>query len=190
MNGAPAIHSRPPDEAETYLARIARLHRELGIPEDYAARRGLPLCEEARELADIGPDLHGRPRQLAPRAARRWQAMRTRAEADSVTLLVVSAFRSVDYQRELIARKLAKNQELADILRIMAAPGYSEHHTGRALDLTAPDCPPLEEDFENTAAFHWLRQNAAAFHFRLSYPRGNPHGIAYEPWHWAYLEDS
>jgi D-alanyl-D-alanine carboxypeptidase len=22
--------------------------------------------------------------------------------------------------------------------------------------------------------------------FRMSYPRGNPHGISYEPWHWRW----
>jgi D-alanyl-D-alanine carboxypeptidase len=32
-------------------------------------------------------------------------------------------------------------------------------------------------------------QHADRFGFRLSYPYGNPHGMAYEPWHWACLHD-
>ena len=28
--------------------------------------------------------------------------------------------------------------------------------------------------------------NAGAHGFRLSYPRDNPHGIVYEPWHWCW----
>ena len=29
---------------------------------------------------------------------------------------------------------------------------------------------------------------AGDFGFALSYPRGNRHGIAYEPWHWCWSE--
>ena len=74
-----------------------------------------------------------------------WQTMQQAAAHDGIALLLVSAFRSVDYQRDLIARKLAKGEQLDSILRVMAAPGYSEHHTGRAVDLTAPGLAPLEE---------------------------------------------
>lgn len=167
---------------------IAAIHRELGIPADYGPSRRLDPCEEARELVSIGPDLLGREQRLMPAAAAAWEKMRGAAERDGVQLQVVSAFRSVDYQRALIARKLDRGQSIADVLKVNAAPGYSEHHTGRALDLTAPDCPPLELGFEQTRAFAWLQKHAARHGFRLSYPRDNPHGIMYEPWHWAFKE--
>ena len=32
----------------------------------------------------------------------------------------------------------------------------------------------------------WLASHAGEFGFSMSYPRGNPHGIVYEPWHWLY----
>ncbi len=172
-----------------YAARVAAIHRELGIPADYAARRGLQLRPEAAELAAIGVDIFGRAQQLAPHAAAPWQAMRAQALQDDIVLLVVSAFRALDYQRDLIARKLASGQRLADILKVNAAPGYSEHHTGCALDLTAAGYAPLETEFDSTAAFAWLKRHAQGFGFRLSYPRDNAHGIAYEPWHWACLPD-
>ena len=165
---------------------LAALHAELGIPADYGARTGLVPCEEANELVSIGPDVMGREQRLSPRTAAAWHGMRAAAERDGVQLLVVSGFRSVDYQRALIQRKLDNGRSIAEILKVNAAPGYSEHHTGRALDLTAPDCPPLEQGFETTRAFAWLMQHAASHGFRLSYPRDNPHGISYEPWHWAH----
>jgi len=31
-----------------------------------------------------------------------------------------------------------------------------------------------------------LQKNARRFGYRLSYPRRNPHRIAYEPWHWCW----
>ena len=166
---------------------LAAILAELGIPADYGARRKLPRCEEASELVSIGTDLLGREQKLAPRAAEAWHRMRDAAERDGITLLVVSGFRSVDYQRTLIQKKLDNGRRIEDILKINAAPGYSEHHTGRALDITAPDCPPLEQGFETTRAFAWLKAHAGGHGFRLSYPRDNPHGITYEPWHWAYL---
>ncbi|HLW75210.1 MAG TPA: M15 family metallopeptidase [Gammaproteobacteria bacterium] len=169
-----------------YLESIAALHAELGIPPDYGERSKLVLCEETTELVSIGADVMGREQRLHPRAAEAWQSMRAAAEQDGIQLLVVSGFRGVDYQRSLIQRKLDRGMKIADVLRINAAPGYSEHHTGRALDLTAPDCPPLEQGFESTSAFAWLMKHAGKHAFRLSYPRNNPHGITYEPWHWAY----
>jgi len=173
--------------ADDYRAAVAATLAELGIPADYGARRRLELCEEAAELVSIGVDILGREQKLAPRAADAWRGMCAAAEQDAIQLLVVSAFRSFDYQRALIRRKLDNGRDIADILKINAAPGYSEHHTGRALDITAPDCPPLELGFETTGAFTWLTRHAAQHGFRLSYPRDNPHGISYEPWHWAYI---
>jgi D-alanyl-D-alanine carboxypeptidase len=76
---------------------------------------------------------------------------------------------------------------LADILQVNAAPGFSEHHSGRAIDIGAPGEPAAEPSFERTPAFNWLMQFAPAHGFRLSYPRNNPHGIAYEPWHWYWI---
>lgn len=173
---------------QDYRRSIAARHAEFGIPADYGASRGLPLCEEALELVSIGSDVLGREQKLTPRAAAAWRAMHTAAARDEVHILVVSAFRSVDYQCALIQRKLDRGLSIAEILKINAAPGYSEHHTGRALDLTAPDCPPLEQGFESTAAFAWLVQHAGEHGFRLSYPRNNPHGINYEPWHWTFQD--
>ena len=46
--------------------------------------------------------------------------------------------------------------------------------------------PAAEESFESTPAFVWLQSRAGDFGFEMSYPRGNPHGIDYEPWHWRF----
>ncbi|MHB8405046.1 MAG: M15 family metallopeptidase [Gammaproteobacteria bacterium] len=180
-----SVESQPPD----YRARIRAMHRELGIPGDYARRFQLPLRIEADVLTSIGADVYGRPQQLVPHAAQRWQAMQLQAQRDNVALLVISAFRSVDSQRAVIARKLAAGKPIEEILRVNAAPGYSEHHSGCALDLTTTGHNSLETGFETTRAFTWLSQQAAGFGFRMSYPRDNRHGIAYEPWHWACMQE-
>lgn len=161
------------------------LHRELGIPADYAVDRRLPFFPEARELMDVGPNLVGRMQRLAPRAAEQWCKMTAAAEGDGLRLLLVSGFRSFDYQAELIRKKLARGELITDILKVNAAPGFSQHHTGLAVDVASPGSRPLTEEFEHSDAFRWLVENAAGFGFSMTYPRDNPWGFIYEPWHWS-----
>ncbi len=163
---------------------LRELHSELGIPESYADR--LPRHAEARELVDAGVNLIGRQVQLGPEAHAAWLEMSRAALADGITLLLISGFRSYEYQARLIRKKLNAGQAIGDILEVNAAPGYSEHHTGRAVDIASPGSRPLTEEFEASPAFAWLTANAGRFGFSLSYPRDNPYGLIYEPWHWAW----
>ena len=172
-----------------YLKRIVALHGSLGISGDYSVSRAIPVQLEAGNLVSIGPDIYQREQRMVPKAAAAWQSMRESASAENVKLQVVSAYRSVDYQEGILRRKLDNGQEMETILQVSAAPGYSEHHTGRAIDITTPGYPALEEEFEQSEAFSWLTKSAGNFGFHLSFPRENPHGVAYEPWHWAWQED-
>ena len=161
------------------------MHSELGIPADYGMDSRPPYYADATELVDVGPNLVGRMQRLTPTAAGQWAAMTTAAEEDGLRLLLVSGFRSFDYQAELIRNKLAAGQLIGDILRVNAAPGFSQHHTGQAVDIATPGSRPLTEDFETTEAFAWLTENAVGFGFSMTYPRDNPDGFVYEPWHWS-----
>ena len=168
---------------------LNRLHERLhalGLDDGYGERSGLPLVAEPMWLAFAGHDRYRRPLWLHPRAARAWTHLREAAMRDGVVLEAISGYRSHDYQLGIFERKLARGLTVDEILTVNAAPGYSEHHSGLALDIGAPDEPPAEESFERTAAFAWLRENAGDYSFVMSYPRDNPHGIVYEPWHWAF----
>ncbi len=164
---------------------LRELHQELGIPDDYGLDGRKPVFEEATDLVDIGPNLVGRMQRLAPTTAHKWGELVAAAAADGVILLIVSGFRDIDYQARLIRKKINAGQVVNDILRVNAAPGFSEHHTGRAVDIATPGSRPLTEEFEDTDAFRWLTQNAARFGFSMTYPRDNRYGFIYEPWHWA-----
>ena len=171
----------------------AKIQRELlqqvfalGVPRDYGKLRKLRPVREPSTLIGIGLDTQGREQRLAPRAARAWQRMCAAAADDGITLQFVSAFRSIEYQLGIFQRKLERGLSIAEILEVNAAPGYSEHHSGRALDITTPGFAALEQEFENSPAFVWLWANAQTYGFHLSFPRGNPHGISYEPWHWCW----
>lgn len=153
---------------------------------DYGARRGMTLQAEARDLVAVASDPEGREIQLSTPAAGAWVRMRDAAAASGVELVAISGFRSVARQSEIIRGKLAAGETMDAVLATMAAPGYSEHHTGRAIDIGCPGIEPLTEGFERSGAFLWLQAHAHEHGFRISYPRGNAHGIAYEPWHWCF----
>lgn len=143
------------------------------------------------QLVTIG-SYQGRSVQLHRRAAQAWGAMTQAAAQAGVILVPISGFRSIADQEYLFfqqARKRAlRPQERA---LVSAPPGYSEHHTGYALDIGDGRDPStdVELSFTRTAAWRWLTQNAARFGFELSFPENNPQGISFEPWHWRYVGD-
>jgi len=162
---------------------------EFGVSVEALRARGLVRCAEAPVLAvaEVGAD--GREHRLTPSAARAWQRLKAAARDAGETLLIVSAFRSIERQAEIVRGKLRAGQPIDTILEVSAFPGFSEHHTGRAVDVSVPGCRPLTTEFEQTAAFRWLAANAEGFGFRLSYPRGNAFGYQYEPWHWCHVDE-
>lgn len=136
--------------------------------------------DEARasDLESIG----GR-HQLTHEAAAALRQLQAAARKDGVNLPVGSAFRSVAYQQGIVNRKRAAGQSDAQIFKVSSAPGYSEHHTGYALDFE-----PINHSFGNTKAYAWLRQNAARYGWEQSFtPEAvrNTH-VAVEEWHWKY----
>ncbi|HLX81071.1 MAG TPA: M15 family metallopeptidase [Burkholderiales bacterium] len=158
----------------------------LGISPQQITARSLVVCPEAQELvvAEIADD--GREHMLIPTAAKGWRQMSAAALSDGVTVKIASAFRSIDRQAEIVRAKLARGLSLDAILCVSAPPGYSEHHSGRAVDVTTGGVAPFECEFGNTVAFQWLSKNASQFGFVLSFPENNPYGYAYEPWHWCF----
>jgi len=165
----------------------SELFAGLGIPIDYGRNPRRPGYAEAQELEDVEPNILGRMQKLTPETARAWRQMKSAALTDGIELLLVSGFRSVRYQVDLIRNKLASGHDIESILKVNAAPGFSEHHTGHAIDIATPGTRPLTEEFESSPAFAWLTQHARRFNFTMPYARNNPYGFAYEPWHWSQL---
>jgi D-alanyl-D-alanine carboxypeptidase len=149
-----------------------------------------PYSEAPR--SDLKPITADGRIQLRTAAADSYLAMEAAARADGVVLAVISGFRSVEDQQSIFFEvKAQRNQDASQRAEVSAPPGYSEHHTGYAVDLGDANVPAthLSPRFENTAAFRWLEEHAARFNFELSFTRANVQGIAYEPWHWRYVGD-
>ena len=177
------------DEASDWEQQVARIHRELGIPANYGVKHRLRTVPEAQKRVSVGLDIFDRDTELSSDAADAWKAMRADARRHDIELQLVSGFRGIHYQAELIRKKLAAGQPIDRILRVTAAPGYSEHHSAEALDLTAPGITPLSQEFSMSRAYEWLKSQARLYGFRESYPNHNRHGIEWEPWHWRYRQN-
>ncbi|MFA5983533.1 MAG: M15 family metallopeptidase [Methylococcaceae bacterium] len=160
--------------------------QKLGIDANTINMRGLPFFNEPEALLEAEVSRNGRIFMLTPAAASAWKAMKQAAETDSVAIYMISGFRSIARQAELVEAKLQQDQAIDTILSVLAPPGCSEHHTGRAVDIGAPGFAGLDVAFEESPAFCWLQANAQQFGYTLSFPRGNPWGYQYEPWHWCF----
>ena len=150
----------------------------------------LPYQEaKAADLVAVTSD--GRIK-LHQSAATRFREMQAAAKADGVDLVILSGFRDVESQNYLFFKvKEQRVQATAKRAEVSAPPGHSEHHTGYALDFGDAGFPAthLETSFEETPVFKWLAKNAPKYSFELSFPRDNPQGISYEPWHWRFVGD-
>ncbi|MBE6768984.1 MAG: D-alanyl-D-alanine carboxypeptidase family protein [Ruminococcaceae bacterium] len=109
----------------------------------------------------------------------------------------VSLFRAYDHQVKLYNNEVAEwkqagySQAEAEqkASTEVARPGTSEHHLGLAADILSDGVYSLEETFENTAAFTWLKEHCAEYGFILRYPKEKEDitGVIYEPWHYRYV---
>jgi D-alanyl-D-alanine carboxypeptidase len=173
----------PPTECPD---RVKAILAALEIPLKSIAARSLVFHPDATDLVVAETGDNGKEHLLVPSAASAWRALKTSALADGIGISIVSAFRSIERQAEIVRTKMEKGLSLEDILCVSAPPGYSEHHSGRAVDVTTDGVRPLEREFEHTNAFRWLSTNAGRFGFVLSFPPNNRYGYAYEPWHWCF----
>ncbi|MEB3355753.1 MAG: M15 family metallopeptidase [Synechococcales bacterium] len=130
--------------------------------------------------------------RLRAAAAEQFQAMQRAAQAANISLTPLSGFRTIEEQKYLFFDVKAQRGQVArQRATVSAPPGYSEHHTGYAIDIgdgSRPDTN-LQTSFEQTAAFQWLEANAAFYSFELSFEGGENSQVSYEPWHWRFVGD-
>ena len=118
---------------------------------------------------------------LLPAAEHAFVAMAAKAEQDDIHLVIDSAYRSAHYQRKVYQRQIKAGKTFAQVARYVAPPGYSEHMLGLAMDFS-----PSDWRFAKTPAYAWLKQHAAQFGFRETYPESRPDHQPWEPSHWRY----
>lgn len=126
---------------------------------------------------------------MTSEAASALEKMFAAAKKDGVTLVGGSGYRSYATQASTYNYWVSVHgKSTADT--ISARPGYSEHQTGLAIDISdASGATYLSQAFENTAEGKWLKDHAYEYGFVLRYLKGKEYitGYAYEPWHYRYI---
>ena len=111
---------------------------------------------------------------------------------DGVVIELDSTYRSVKRQQEIWDEfEAEKGLEYAQ--SYVAVPGYSEHHTGLAVDVCLEKDGVRIDDNDDMIAereiFAKVHAKLADYGFILRFPEGKEEitGYAYEPWHFRYV---
>lgn len=145
------------------------INRDHALPDDY------PL--ELVELEGF---------QVARDCAGDLLAMLQACRAAGYQCDINSAYRDIDFQQMLWDNRynnyIAQGYSTTDAADLTAQyvlpAGYSEHHTGLAVDITG-----------SQEMYSWLEQHAPEYGFILRYPEDKTQwtGVTYEPWHFRYV---
>lgn len=111
---------------------------------------------------------------------------------DGIDIELDSSYRSVKRQQE-IWDEWTKTKGEDYVKKYVAVPGYSEHHTGLAIDVCLKKNGKLivENDdlFKEKKIFAAVHKKLSKYGFILRYPEGREKetGYGYEPWHFRYV---
>lgn len=133
---------------------------------------------------------HGYPNKIRADVYEEFKKMYEEAKKDNVKIFIASPYRSYSDQNVLYTYYVnTDGKKNADTYS--ARPGFSEHHTGLAMDLI-PEYGLDLDTFENSDGFKWMQENAYKFGFILRYPKDKEYitGYIYEPWHYRYVGTS
>lgn len=115
-------------------------------------------------------------------------------ESEGIYIDLDSARRSVAYQQEIMD-SFIKKYGLDYAKNYVATPGYSEHHSGLALDLylkiDGVDVYNNEDLVKYTEIWAKIHAKLADYGFILRFLEGKKDitGYSYEPWHIRYIDD-
>jgi D-alanyl-D-alanine carboxypeptidase len=105
------------------------------------------------------------------------------------TLCINSGYRSFASQKAIHATKVAVLGKTAGE-KLAARPGYSEHQTGLAIDISTTALGCRIGPFGASKASGWIAKNAWQYGFIVRYPsnaKTKITGYVWEPWHLRYV---
>ena len=100
-------------------------------------------------------------------------------------IIITQGLRSFEEQQAMLELKIS---QLGPDQTIAQKPGYSEHHTGYAFDISTY-VNSVMGTFTGEGEYKWVHDNAHKYGFILRYPSGKEDitGISYESWHFRYV---
>ena len=117
-------------------------------------------------------------------------AFASAASNEGLPVYLSSGYRSYSEQAANLQRKLDEGYSYDSAIKIVAAPGSSEHQTGLCCDITdVYHALKTPSELEQTETFKWMRDHCQEYGFIVRYPDGKQDitSVIYEPWHFRYV---
>ena len=164
-----------------YLALVNKLHK---LPDDW---------EDKLETITITNSL-GYEVEVEKKAYDAYLKLKADLEKDGIKIDLDSARRSIEAQQDIV-KSFTEKYGSAYVEKYVAVPGYSEHHTGLALDLylniDGKDVYYNEDMVKYPEIWDGIHEKLADQGFILRYLNDKEHitGYSYELWHIRYIDD-
>ena len=130
-------------------------------------------------------------------AYKQYKKLEKELKDEGIIIRLDSTYRSVKAQQELWDEWSADPEKGPEyVKKYVAVPGYSEHHTGLAIDVCLEKDGELIYDNDEMKAekeiFKKIHSKLAKYGFILRYPEGKKDitGYDYEPWHFRYINNT
>lgn len=139
------------------------------------------------DIVDISPTIAYYDNSASSVVVEAYEKMRADVkEALDIDLMINSSYRSYEEQEEIYDEYSKLGQSYAD--SYAARPGFSEHQTGLAIDMTSLQ-HPYRDEFTQSEEYEWLKNNCYKYGFILRYPEGKEDitGYSTESWHFRYV---
>ena len=165
-----------------YLVLVNKTHK---LPDDYEAK--VPLITVKNSL--------GREFQIERETYAHFAQLREALLKQGIQIELDSIYRSVARQQEIV-KEFTEKYGADYVKQYVAVPGYSEHHTGLAVDIClVVDDKVIDDNDEMIAQkeiFAKIHPLLADYGFILRYPPGKEGitGYSYEPWHFRYVGEA
>ncbi len=119
--------------------------------------------------------------------------MQKAAKSSGITLRIISATRTFDYQKGIWERKwktysskLGADNIATQIMKYSAMPSASRHHWGTDIDINNLYLSYWRSK-KGQAEYKWLVENAPDYGFCQPYTADRPSGYNEEKWHWSFF---
>lgn len=163
-------------EADTTKGNLILVNKFHYLNEDY----------EIEDLVDMSLVYAFSGKKIKSEVYDAFKSMANAAKKDDLTIVANSTYRTYGYQKNTYNNiKNSKGKTYAD--NYAARPGFSEHQTGLAIDVSTLNS--TMENFEQSNEFKWLEEHASEYGFILRYPKEKEYltGYNYESWHYRYV---
>lgn len=140
-------------------------------------------------------DAWGENIKIEKKTYENYKKLKKALEKDGVTIELDSVYRSIKEQQKLWDDWTVE-KGIDYVKKYVAVPGFSEHHTGLAVDICLRKDGKLIYENDDMIAdretFAKIHAKLADYGFILRYleNRDDITGYAYEPWHLRYIGDS